>query len=327
MECMRPELRFVYDLLEPLRVTPGKKVNLRRDFDPGYTDGLTSKAEAGERLAEGIDLLADYQDRLSAQNTHGVLLILQGLDAAGKDSTIKHVMSGLNPKGVDVHNFKQPSAEELSHDFLWRYQRALPERGSIGVFNRSHYEEVLVVRVHPELLVAERLPKTARKGDVWKRRYREINAWEHYLVDNGIRVVKIFLNLSKREQAKRFLKRIDDPQKNWKFSPDDIRERQYWDEYQKALNAMLTHTTTQQAPWYVLPADHKWFAQLAAAAILVRTLAEIDPRYPRVPKQIREQMAAARAALLEEASATGAASDGARSVDGVPTRSRSSSVR
>jgi PPK2 family polyphosphate:nucleotide phosphotransferase len=320
---MKTQLRSAYDLVEPLLVVPGRTVQLRRDFDPGYTGGLSSRAEASASLSEGVALLAEYQDRLSAQDTAGVLFILQGLDAAGKDSTIKHVMSGLNPKGVDVHNFKQPSAEELSHDFLWRYQRALPERGSIGVFNRSHYEEVLVVRVHPELLVAERLPKTARKGDVWKRRYREINAWEHYLVDNGIRVVKIFLNLSKREQAKRFLKRIDDPQKNWKFSPSDIRERQYWDEYQKAFNAMLTHTSTQQAPWYVLPADHKWFAQLAAAAILVRTLAEIDPRYPRVPRQVHEQMAAARAALLEEASATGAASDGARPAGAVPARSGS----
>src|SRR5438132_4112298 len=320
---MKTQLRFAYDLVEPLLVAPGKTIQLHRDFDPGYTDGMSSKAEASARLSEGTALLADYQDRLSAQDTVGVLFILQGIDAAGKDSTIKHVMSGLNPTGVDVHNFRQPSAEELNHDFLWRYQRALPERGGIGVFNRSHYEEVLVVRVHPELQVAERLPKTAREGNVWKRRYREINDWEHHLVDNGIRVVKIFLNLSKREQAKRFLKRIDDPKKNWKFSPSDIREREYWDEYQKAFNAMLNHTSTHRAPWYVVPADHKWFTQLASAAILVRTLAEIDPRYPRVAKQIRQEMAAARAALLEEASVRGAASDGAHSARDVPARSGS----
>jgi PPK2 family polyphosphate:nucleotide phosphotransferase len=310
------QLRFAYDLVEPLLVTPGSTVRLRRDFDPGYTDGLRGKAEAGARLSEGIALLADYQDRLAAQDTFGVLFILQGLDAAGKDGTIKHVMSGLNPKGVDVHNFKQPSAEELDHDFLWRYQRALPERGRIGVFNRSHYEEVLVVRVHPELLMTEHLPKVALKGDVWKRRYREINDWEHHLVDNGIRLVKIFLNLSKREQARRFLKRIDDPEKNWKFSPSDIRERERWDEYQRAINAMLSHTSTERAPWYVVPADHKWFTRMAAAAILVRTLAEINPRYPRVAKETLEEMAAARGALLEETSDTGPARRRARAGGG-----------
>ena len=231
-----------------------------------------------------------------------MLIVLQGLDAAGKDSTIKHVMSGINPKGVEVHSFKQPSEEELSHDFLWRYQRALPERGRIGIFNRSHYEEVLVVRVHPELLTAERLPKPARTGAIWKRRYREINAWESYLVDNGIRVVKVFLNLSRHEQARRFIKRIDEPEKNWKFSVSDIREREYWGEYQKAFSTMLSHTSTEQAPWYVVPADHKWFTRLATAAILVRTLAEINPRYPRVAPEMLEAMAEARAALLKETS-------------------------
>jgi PPK2 family polyphosphate:nucleotide phosphotransferase len=300
------QLRFAYDLVEPLRVAPGSSVRLRRDFDPGYTDGLHSKAEAAARLSEGVVLLADYQDRLAAQDTFGVLFILQGLDGAGKDSTIKHVMSGLNPKGVDVHNFKQPSTEELDHDVLWRYERALPERGRIGVFNRSHYEEVLVVRVHPELLGTERLPKGARLGDVWKRRYREINEWERYLVDNGIHVVKIFLNLSKREQARRFLKRIEDPEKNWKFSPSDVREREHWDAYQKAFNAMLSNTSTERAPWHVVPADHKWFSRLAAAAILVRTLAEIKPRYPRVSNTTLQEMAAARPALLAEAAGAGA---------------------
>ena len=304
-EGIKRQLRFAHDLVEPLLVAPGRAVQLRRDFDPADTDGLSSKAEAGARLSEGIAVLSDYQERLAAQDAVGVLLILQGLDASGKDSTVKHVMSGLNPKGVDVHNFKHPSAEELDHDFLWRYQRALPERGRIGVFNRSHYEEVLVVRVHPELLHAQRLGKTAGHSEVWKRRYREINHWEQYLVDNGIRVVKIFLNLSKKEQAKRFLKRIEEPEKNWKFSPSDVHERQYWDQYQKAFNAMLSQTSTEHAPWFVVPADHKWFTQLAAAAILVRTLAEINPRYPRVAKETREAMAATRAALLEESSGKG----------------------
>jgi PPK2 family polyphosphate:nucleotide phosphotransferase len=299
---MNRQLRFAYDLVEPLRLAPGRAIQLSRDFDPGYTNGLTNRADASVRLAEGIALLAEYQERLSAQDTHGVLIVLQGIDAAGKDGTIKHVMSGINPGGVHVHSFKEPSAEELSHDFLWRYQRALPERGRIGIFNRSHYEEVVVVRVHPELLSAERLPKPAHSGDIWKRRFREINAWEHYLVDNGIRVVKVFLNLSKHEQARRFIKRIDEPEKNWKFSVSDIHEREYWDEYQKAFNSMLRHTSTEHAPWYVVPADHKWFTRLATVAILVKTLAEINPRYPRVAPAMLLAMAEARAGLLKEAS-------------------------
>jgi PPK2 family polyphosphate:nucleotide phosphotransferase len=297
---MERSLRFVHDLVEPLCVAPGSAVELRRDFDPGYTDGLTTKAEARVRLAEGISLLVDYQDRLAAQDTFGVLLVLQGLDAAGKDGTIKHVMSGVNPQGVTVHAFKQPSVEELNHDFLWRYQTALPERGRIGIYNRSHYEEVLVVRVHADILGAQHLPTSARRGGIWKRRYREINDWERYLVENGVRVVKVFLNLSKAEQAERFLGRIDQPQKNWKFSPDDVRERQCWDDYQTAFNAMLTHTSTPWAPWYVVPADHKWFTRLATAAVLVNALAEIDPQYPEVAPDVRREMAAARATLEAE---------------------------
>jgi PPK2 family polyphosphate:nucleotide phosphotransferase len=305
---MNRQLRFAYDLVESLRVAPGRAFQLSRDFDPRYTHGLTSRADASDRLDEGIALLADYQDRLAAQNTSAVLIVLQGIDAAGKDSTIKHVMSGINPHGVEVHSFKQPSAEELDHDFLWRYQRALPERGRIGIFNRSHYEEVLVVRVHPALLTAERLPASARSGGVWKRRYREINAWEHHLVDNGIQVVKVFLNLSRHEQAQRFIKRIDEPEKNWKFSMSDIREREYWDEYQKVFNTMLKHTSTERAPWYVVPADHKWFTRLATAAILVKALAEINPRYPRAAPETLQAMAEARAALLRETSLTPTAS-------------------
>ena len=226
-------LRFMTDLIAPLRVAPGSEVRLSRDHDPGYT-GAVARPQAAALLADGVKLLADYQDRLAAQDKFGVLLVLQGLDAAGKDSTIKHVMSGVNPQAVEVRAFKQPSAEELNHDFLWRYQRALPGRGRIGIFNRSHYEEVLVVRVHEELLAAERMPAVAASASgghsIWARRYREINDWERYLVDNGIHVVKVMLNLSKREQAKRFLKRIDHPEKNWKFSPSDVRERRYWDD-------------------------------------------------------------------------------------------------
>jgi PPK2 family polyphosphate:nucleotide phosphotransferase len=296
---MDKRLRFMTDLIDPLLVSPGSTVRLSRDHDPSYT-GPVTRPEADALLAEGVDLLATYQDRLAAQDTFGVLLVLQGLDASGKDSTIKHVMSGLNPQGVTVRAFKQPSAEELDHDFLWRYQCALPGRGRIGIFNRSHYEEVLVVRVHPELLAGERLPAAARKDGVWARRYREINDWERYLVGNGIHVVKIMLNVSKQEQARRFLKRIDKPAKNWKFSASDVRERRYWDDYQRAFDSMLSQTSTPWAPWYVVPADHKWFSRLATAAVLVTALRAIDPRYPSVSAAGRALMAQARAGLVAE---------------------------
>jgi PPK2 family polyphosphate:nucleotide phosphotransferase len=296
---MDKRLRFMTDLIDPLLVSPGSTVRLSRDHDPSYT-GPVTRPEADALLAEGVDLLATYQDRLAAQDTFGVLLVLQGLDASGKDSTIKHVMSGLNPQGVTVRAFKQPSAEELNHDFLWRYQCALPGRGRIGIFNRSHYEEVLVVRVHPELLAGERLPAAARKDGVWARRYREINDWERYLVGNGIHVVKIMLNVSKQEQARRFLKRIDKPAKNWKFSASDVRERRYWDDYQRAFDGMLSQTSTPWAPWYVVPADHKWFSRLATAAVLVMALKAINPRYPSVSAADRALMAQARAGLVAE---------------------------
>jgi PPK2 family polyphosphate:nucleotide phosphotransferase len=296
---MDKRLRFVRDLIEPLRVPPGSNVRLSRDHDPAWT-GKVTRPEAGALLAEGIELLAEYQDRLAAQDSFGVLVVLQGLDASGKDGTIKHVMSGVNPQSVTVCSFKQPSAEELNHDFLWRYQRALPGRGRIGIFNRSHYEEVLVVRVHPELLAAERMPEAARERDVWARRYREINDWERYLADNGIHVVKIMLNLSREEQARRFLQRIDHPEKNWKFSPSDVRERRYWDDYQQAFDKMLTQTSTQRAPWYVVPADRKWFTRLATAAIVVHTLGAINPRYPAADPAVRAEMAQVRAELVTE---------------------------
>src|SRR4029077_19630176 len=296
---MDKHLRFMANLIEPLMVAPGSAVGLSRDHDPGYT-GEVTKQQATALLADGVSLLAKYQDRLAAQDTFGVLLVLQGLDASGKASTIKHVMSCVNRQAVAVRAFKQPSAEELNHDFLWRYQCALPGRGRIGIFNRSHYEEVLVVRVHPELLAGERLPAATRKHGVWGRRYREINDWERYLVGNGIHVVKIMLGVSKQEQARRFLKRIDQPAKNWKFSASDVRERRYWDDYQRAFDGMLSQTSTPWAPWYVVPADHKWFSRLATAAVLVMALRTINPRYPSVSAADRALMAQARADLVAE---------------------------
>jgi PPK2 family polyphosphate:nucleotide phosphotransferase len=294
---MDKRLDVMAELTAPLLVAPGSAVRLSRDRDPGYTGRLT-RSQGTALLADGVELLAEYQDRLAAQDTCGMLLVLQGLDAAGKDSTIKHVMSGLNPQAVQVHSFKQPSAEELNHDYLWRHQRALPGRGQIGIFNRSHYEEVLVVRVHPEFLAAERLPAV---GDsIWTRRYREINDWERYLVGNGIHVVKVLLNLSRREQAERFLDRVDHPDKNWKFSPSDVRERSHWDEYREAFDAMLSHTSTEWAPWYVVPADHKWFSHLATAAILVTALRAIDPQYPAADPAVRKEMLQVRSELTAE---------------------------
>jgi PPK2 family polyphosphate:nucleotide phosphotransferase len=280
----------IAELIKPLRVKPGSKVNLAKDFDPRYKPGHLKKRDSAGLLDTGIALLADYQRRLAAQDTYGVLLCLQALDAGGKDGTIRHVMSGVNPQGVEVSGFKVPSAEELDHDYLWRYTCRLPGRGQIGIFNRSHYEEVLVVRVHQENLDRQKLPAEVKGNGIWERRYREINDWERYLTDNGFKIVKIFLNLSKDEQRARFLKRIDVPDRNWKFSVADVRERQRWDDYQKAFSQMLSATSTTWAPWYVVPADRKWFARVCAAAILAHTLIEIDPRYPVVTAERRRQL-------------------------------------
>ena len=292
--------RRIADFIAPFRVDPGREVVLGRDFDPGYTDGLIRKDESETLLRMGVELLAEYQERLAAQDTYGVLVVLQALDAAGKDGTIRHVMSGVNPQGVVVHSFKAPSHEELDHDYLWRCATRLPARGQIGIFNRSYYEEVLVVRVHPELLAAQHLPLEHRGPDVWHRRYREINHWERYLTDNGFKIVKLFLNLSKDEQRRRFLARIDEPEKNWKFSPADARERAHWDEYQVAYSEMLSHTSTQWAPWHVIPADHKWFARIAAAATIADALVGIDPRFPEVDDATRAALTQARADLEAE---------------------------
>jgi PPK2 family polyphosphate:nucleotide phosphotransferase len=294
------DVGWIPGLVEPLRVKPGSRVHLATDFDPGATFGVRKKEDGLDLLCRGVALLAEYQERLAAQEIYGVLVVLQALDAAGKDGTIRHVMSGVNPQGVKVSSFKTPSAEELSHDYLWRHARRLPARGEIGIFNRSHYEEVLVVRVHPELIGAEKLPPTGKSEGIWERRYRDINDWEHYLVDNGIRLVKMFLNVSKEEQRVRFLKRIDRPQKNWKFSAGDVRERQYWDDYQHAYAQMLSHTSSEWAPWHVLPADHKWFTRVCAAAVIAETLIGIDPRYPVPDAATRRELMRVRAELETE---------------------------
>jgi len=278
------------EFIAPMRVAPGSKVDLVKDFDPAAKGGIANKQAGVELLQEGVRLLAEYQARLAAQNTWSLLVVLQALDTAGKDGAIRHVMSGVNPQGVTVRSFKTPSAEELDHDYLRRYSSHLPERGSIGIFNRSHYEEVAVVRVHPEILERQQLPPAARRGDIWKRRYREINNWERYLSDNGFRVVKILLNLSKEEQRRRLLRRIDLPDRNWKFSEGDVKEREYWDDYQHAFSEMLSNTSTKVAPWHVVPADRKWYARISVAAVLVHTLMELDPQFPAVDDDRRAEL-------------------------------------
>jgi PPK2 family polyphosphate:nucleotide phosphotransferase len=296
-----PELRpeRIAQFIRPFRVEPGRRVRLPRDFDPAGVR-TRSKDETKELLAEGVELLAEYQSRLAAQDTYSLLVIIQAIDAAGKDGTIRHVMSGVNPQGVEVHAFKVPSAEELDHDYLWRYARRLPARGHIGIFNRSYYEEVLVVRVHPQILADQQLPPSARKGDVWNRRFREINDWERYLSDQGYRIVKLFLNLSKDEQRRRFLDRIDEPDKNWKFSAADVRERAFWDDYQRAFSDVLSKTSTEWAPWYVIPADDKPFARLAVAGVIANALIDIDPRYPTVSEEAKAALQVAKSELEAE---------------------------
>jgi PPK2 family polyphosphate:nucleotide phosphotransferase len=292
--------KLLQKLIEPLRVEPGRRVRLARDFDPGWHADFVKKEDAKETLQRGVDLLAEYQARLAAQDTYGLLVIFQAMDAAGKDGTIKHVMSGVNPQGVEVSSFKVPSSEELDHDYLWRYAKRLPARGMIGIFNRSYYEEVLVVRVHPAILAGQKLPASAKRKGVWERRFREINDWERYLTDNGIRIVKLFLNVSKEEQRRRFLDRIEEPEKNWKFSAGDARERGYWDDYQKSFEDVLSKTSTEWAPWYVVPADRKWFMRIAAGAVILKTIMDIDPRFPVVSDEAKADMAAAKAELLAE---------------------------
>ncbi|HEX4265362.1 MAG TPA: polyphosphate kinase 2 family protein [Verrucomicrobiae bacterium] len=287
------------DLSDRYRVCDGKKFRLK-DFDPHDTWKLKSKEHANELLQHSLERLAEMQGRLYAQNEWALLLIFQAIDAAGKDGTIKHVMSGINPQGCEVYSFKAPSTEELDHDFLWRCARRLPERGHIGIFNRSYYEETLVVRIHKEFLGKQKLPSTLVTKHLWKERFEDIASFERYLGRNGIIVRKFFLNVSKKEQKERFLRRLDDPARNWKFSPDDVRERQHWPEYMDAYQDTICHTATEDAPWYVIPADHKWFTRLVVASVIVETLDSLKLKFPKVSPEIRKEFAAARAALMKE---------------------------
>ena len=284
---------------DPFRVKPGKKFKLK-DRDPADTGGMESKKEAKTRLEKGTKRMHELQERLYAQDCFSLLLVFQAMDAAGKDSTIEHVMSGVNPQGCQVYSFKQPSSEELDHDFLWRTNRCLPERGRIGIFNRSYYEEVLIVRVHQKILDGQRLPSRCVTPDIWKERYRDINAMERYLTQQGTVIRKFFLNVSKEEQKKRFLARLDEPEKNWKFSVADAKERQHWDHYMEAYEDAIEATSTDEAPWYVIPADHKWFMRMAVAEVIVETLESLDLEFPVLSDEKRNELALARKLLEEE---------------------------
>ena len=286
--------------VESYRVAAGKRFRIESS-DPAETGGLdVSKKKASAWLAEGVQKLADLQTRLYAQDCWSLLLVFQAMDAAGKDSTIKHVMSGINPQGCQVVSFKAPSQHELDHDFLWRCARELPERGRIGIFNRSHYEEVLVVRVHPNILAGQHLPPSLVRKDIWKQRYESINDWERHLARNGTRIVKFFLNLSKEEQRKRFLERLEVPQKNWKFAMGDVLERGFWNDYMRAYEDAISATSTEWAPWYAVPADHKWFTRLVVAQIVVATLEKLGLEYPKVDADRKKELAEARKALEQE---------------------------
>lgn len=284
---------------EHFLVPPDSKI-LLRNYDPEFTGEFSDKDAATEKLRRDIERMADLQEVLYAQNTYAVLLIFQAMDAAGKDSVIKHVMSGINPQGCQVFSFKAPSEEELDHDFMWRTTKALPERGRIGIFNRSYYEEVLIVRVHPELLERQRLPPEERTEGIWRRRFEDINNFERYLSRNGTVILKFFLNVSKREQKKRFLERIEDPSKNWKFALGDVREREFWDDYMRAYEEMLSSTSTHWAPWYVIPADRKWFTRAAVADIIVSRLESLNLRYPELSDQQKQDLLIAKEMLERE---------------------------
>ncbi|MGE3309499.1 MAG: polyphosphate kinase 2 family protein [Limisphaerales bacterium] len=289
------------ELTKHFRVTRGRGFRLG-DFDPGDTLRFKSedKARARRGLATGVEALSEFQERLYAQNRWAVLLIFQAMDAAGKDGAIEHVMTGVNPQGCQVHSFKAPTAEDLDHDFLWRCQKRLPERGRIGIFNRSYYEETLVVRVHPQLIEKQRLPKSCVTPRLWKERFEDIRNMESYLGRNGVVIRKFFLHVSKKEQKKRFLERIDNPAKNWKFDEGDIRERAHWDDYQAAYEEMIRHTATKEAPWFVVPADNKWFTRLVVAAAVIETLADLHLEFPKVGKDQLKALAAAREVLTRK---------------------------
>jgi PPK2 family polyphosphate:nucleotide phosphotransferase len=283
---------------QKLIVPPGKKIELQ-DYDPKYTGKFLDKEAAQTKLAEDIVRLAEHQNILYAHNHYSVLMIFQAMDAAGKDSTIKHVMSGINPQGCQVFSFFAPSAEELDHDYLWRIHKSLPERGRIGIFNRSYYEEVLVARVHPELLSAQNLPGI-KNHDLWPQRFQEINDFERYLSNNGTIIIKFFLNVSKAEQKRRFLERIESPEKHWKFSAADIKERAYWNDYQAAYEDMFNHTSTELAPWYIIPADRKWFSRLTVANVICDRIKQLDLTYPQISPAQREQLLLAKLMLEQE---------------------------
>ena len=297
----RERRKRIGKLVDPYRVTRGKKFRLK-DFDPGDTGGFGSdqKPMARELLEEGLQWLAEEQEKLYAQDRHSLLLLFQAMDAAGKDSTIGHVMSGVNPQGCQVFSFKQPSLEELDHDYLWRCQKCLPERGRIGIFNRSYYEEVLVVRVHPELLGRQRMPPALVTKGIWKERLDDIAGFERYLARQGTTVLKFFLQVSRKEQKRRFLERLEQPEKNWKFSPADIGERKYWDAYMAAYEDAIRRTASREAPWYVVPADNKWYTRLVVAAAIVDALWKLDLAYPGIDEARRKEIAAARRSLMRE---------------------------
>jgi PPK2 family polyphosphate:nucleotide phosphotransferase len=285
-----------HDISKPFRVDDGRKFRLK-DFDPGETRELKSKEEAQGALRKGVERLAELQERLYAHDQWGVLLIFQAMDAAGKDGAISHVMSGVNPQGCQVYSFKAPSPEELDHDFLWRTSKCLPERGRIGIFNRSYYEEMLIVRVHQEILAGEKLPPSLVTKHIWKDRFEDINNFERYLARQGYVILKFFLHISKREQKERFLKRLDDPSKNWKFSMGDVKERRHWDDYMDAYEDMIRNTAMRHAPWYVVPSDRKWFGRLVIAAAIIDALEGLDLRFPELDAKRREELKAARLLL------------------------------
>jgi PPK2 family polyphosphate:nucleotide phosphotransferase len=288
-------------LTTPFCVTNGARFRLK-DYDPGETLGLKSedKPRAKEALAMGIRLLAELQDKLYAQDRWSLLLIFQAMDAAGKDGAVKHVMSGINPQGCQVYSFKSPSAEELDHDYLWRCMKRLPNRGNIGIFNRSYFEETLVVRVHPEFLARQQLPSELMGKHLWQERFEDIRCFERYLTRNGVVIRKFFLNVSKEEQKRRFLERIENPEKNWKFSAADAKEREHWDEYMEAYEDMIRNTATEEAPWYVVPADNKWFTRAVVAAVVIEALASLHLEYPEVGAEKLRELAVAKRALMKE---------------------------
>jgi PPK2 family polyphosphate:nucleotide phosphotransferase len=286
-------------IIERYRVSKGEKFTLK-DYDPADTNGVKSKEHADKILGRRVGLLSEMQEKLYAQDCWALLLIFQGMDAAGKDGAIKHVMSGVNPQGCDVSSFKSPSTEDLDHDYLWRIHKCIPARGKIGIFNRSYYEEVLVVRVHPPFLRAQKLPGRLINKHIWEERYEDINAFERYLTRNGVVVRKFFLHLSKKEQEKRFLERLEESKKNWKFSMADVQERAFWKNYQEAYEEMIQRTATKHAPWYVIPADNKWFTRLAVASAIIETLGGLDLAFPDIGQAKKKELEAVRASLLAQ---------------------------